>query len=423
MGFGIALNRPLRYVAPFVVPYWKRDELETIARCILSNKLVKGEFVSRVEREFSKRFNVKYSKATNSGRSAIYLGLIGLGLKPGDEVILPSFGCLAMLQPILKIGCTPVFADIDDNLNIDPSSIEKCISDKTKVIIMAHLCGKVANIKQIMDIAQKRGLAVLDDAAQACGAKYGQKFVGTHGHVGIFSFGMGKNIMATQGGMLVTNSEEIFEKAINTELSEENSRDVLKRLVNVFLEFRLRRLTRLPYIAIRKISSYVKEKPSDSYPLLLPSRKKMSNLDAALALIQLSKLDMIIRKRVRNANLLTEYLTGINEIETPEGAYPEHIFTKYVIRVSDGVMSPTYKRVTTLVKMAMFLERRGIEPEWLYTPLHLRICNKNYKRIELPKTEDLYRRVICLPINPFLSEEQIRYIASNVREFFKSQSK
>lgn len=419
---GIALNRPLRFVAPFVVPYWNRDELEIIAKCILGNKLVKGEFVSRVERGFSKHFNVEYSAATNLGRSAIYLGLIGLGLKPEDEVILSSFGCLAMLQPILKVGCIPVFADIDDNLNIDPNSVERCISDKTKAIIVAHLCGKVASVKQIMDIAQERGIAVLDDAAQACGAKYGEKFVGTHGHVGIFSFGMGKNIMATQGGMLVTNSEEIFEKAIRTELSEENSMEVLKRVVNVFLEFRLRKFTRIPYMAVRKYIPTLR-KPSNSSFSSFPSCKKMSNLDAALTLIQLSKLNIIIRKRVRNANLLTEYLEGIDEIETPEGAYPEHVFTKYVIRVSDGAMSSTYKRVTTLVKMARFLERRGIEPEWLYNPLHLRIRNKNYKRVELPNTEDLYRRVICLPINPFLSEEQIRYIASNVREFFKSQSK
>jgi perosamine synthetase len=419
----MALNRPLYYVAPFVVPYWNKDEAKTAVECILSNELVKGEFASRLERAFSRRFNVKYSIATNLGRSAIYLGLIGLGLKPGDEVILPSFGCLAMLQPILKIGCKPVFADINDDLNIDPNSIEKCMSDKTRVIIMAHLCGKTANIKQIMDIAKEKGIVVLDDAAQACGAKYGEKFVGTHGHIGIFSFGMGKNIMATQGGMLVTNSEEIFEKAVKTELQEESSREVLKRVVNVFLEFRLRRLTRLPYVAVRKMCSYIKKEPSNSPLPSLPPCKKMSNLDAALALIQLSKLDIIIRKRVGNANLLTKYLKGIDEIETPEGAYPGHVFTKYVIRVPEGAISPAYDRAVTLVKMAKFLEKRGIEPEWLYTPLHLRIRTGSYKKVELCKTEGLYRRVICLPINPFLSEEQIKYVASNVREFFRSENK
>jgi perosamine synthetase len=384
---------------------------------VMADSLLNGDrgSVSLFEKEFSRRMNVKYAVATNLGRSAIWLALKAIGLKSGDEVILPSLACFAVVQPILEMGCVPVYADITDDLNMDANSLEEQVSEKTKLIVMIHLCGKMADVKHILSIANEYGLYVLDDASQACGARYNGIFAGTSGDAGVFSFGMGKNIMATQGGMLVTDSQEVYQKASAEKLDVQDNKEVLKRLANALLEFRFRKFTKFPYLAFRKSLVH-----NSKLPLPLPQRKRMSTLDASLARQQLSKLDLIIERRVRNARLLTEYLASVDQIETPTGTYPENIFTKYPIKVSDNTVCQSRDRSTILVKLSDFLGRRGIEAEWFYSPLHLRQHTK--RTAALPNTENLYRRVLCLPVNPFLSERQIEYVAFNVKQFFKEEN-
>jgi perosamine synthetase len=406
------MKHALVYDVPFPVPYWNRDEFMVMADSLLNGN--KGS-VSQFEKEFSRRMNVKHAIATNLGRTAIWLALKAMDLKAGDEVILPSFACFAVVQPILEMGCVPVYADITDDLNIDANSIEEQVSEKTKLIIMIHLCGRMADVKHVLSIANDYGLYVLDDASQACGARYNGIFAGASGDAGVFSFGMGKNIMATQGGMLVTDSQEVYHKACAEKLDEQNNKEALKRLANALLEFRFRKFTKFPYLAFRKLLVHNSKLPSP-----LPQRRKMSALDASLARQQLSKLDLIIQRRVRNARLLTEHLTTVDQIETPIGTYPENIFTKYPIKVSDNTVCQSRDRSTILVKLFDFLGRRGIEAEWLYNPLHLRQDTK--RTVALPSTEDLYRRVLCLPVNPFLSERQIEHVAFNVKQFLEKQN-
>lgn len=221
--------------------------------------------------------------------------------------------------------------------------------------------------------------------------------------------------MATQGGMLVTDSQEVYQKASAEKFDVQDNKEVLKRLANALLEFRFRKFTKFPYLAFRKSLVH-----NSKLPLPLPQRKRMSALDASLARQQLSKLDLVIERRVRNARLLTEYLASVDQIETPTGTDPENIFTKYPIKVSDNTVCQSRDRSTILVKLSDFLGRRGIEVEWLYSPLHLRQHTK--RTAALPNTENLYRRVLCLPVNPFLSERQIEYVAFNVKQFFKEEN-
>jgi len=410
------------YKVPFLVPYWDKEELRTIFQMIFKGHVVEGNQIKNFEHEISDLIGIKYVRAVNFGRVAIELSLKGLGLGNGDEVIVPSFVCRSAVVPVIQAGCIPVYADIGEDLNIDPDSIEENITNNTRAVLVSHLSGKIADMDEIQKIAKNYNLYIIDDAAQSFGAKYKNKYAGTLGDVGIFSIGLGKNMMATTGGMLVTDSREIINRINEIELSKEGKKEVIQRALDMALRYRYRSYTS-PFFAVGDVVfNYVTMKSDDrniesSMPTY--SIKRISNLDVALGRIQLKKIEEIINKRRRNAKILSEYLSDLDQITLPEYS-SDHIFTKYIIKLNaKDEPRRTTVRWNKILKLTQFLNNKRIEVEWSYVPLHLRDGFQKYKWKELPVTENLWWKLITLPVNPLLEEEQMKYVAENIKEFFK----
>jgi len=168
--------------------------------------------VRKFEEAFAKKFGVKHAIAVNSCGSALFLALKALGIGPGDEVIVPTFTMIATPEAVSHCGAEPIFVDCRaDNPNIDPKKIEEKITPRTKAIMVAHLFGIPCKMERIMDIAQRRKLPVVEDAAEACGATYKDKFVGTFG-IGCFSFYASKTITCGEGGMVIMDDDKLAEK-------------------------------------------------------------------------------------------------------------------------------------------------------------------------------------------------------------------
>ncbi|MFX0203831.1 MAG: DegT/DnrJ/EryC1/StrS family aminotransferase, partial [Candidatus Hodarchaeota archaeon] len=227
------------------------------------------------------KFGVKYCIATDLGRQAITLALIAAGLKPGDGVVLPSLVCQSVLLPILRLGCVPQFADIGEDLNISPETVSRVIDEQTRAIIVPHLYGRAAQIERIADIAKRHGVTVIDDAAQALGAKRSGKYVGSFGDVGIFSFGPFKSIIATRGGALVTNNGKIYKKIQERLPLSGNIDTAFVRAVKSLIKFKFRRYCFFYLSKRAKDAPTYQEESEVNFAEIDPV--SMSDMDAAIA--------------------------------------------------------------------------------------------------------------------------------------------
>jgi len=196
-----------------------KEEVQAVRKVIMDNQFMRyrgGEtgYVERFEKALCKKLDVKHALTMNSGTSALISALVGLNIGPGDEVLVPAFTWVATALAPLAVGAVPVLVDIDETLTIDPRDVEKKITRHTKAIIPVHVCNLVCDMKSIMRISRKYKLAVCEDACQAVGLQYKNKYVGAIGHAGTFSFNQYKNITCGEGGALLTNDDTINERAL-----------------------------------------------------------------------------------------------------------------------------------------------------------------------------------------------------------------
>lgn len=419
---------PFNLKIPLLKPYWNHKEFLRVFKSITGHH-IETEVIENLVRTM---FHSKYAIATNKGRTAGYLGMRALGLSEGDEIICPSFFCRTLTQAILQLGCIPVYADIDEDLNVSPESIRRCISKKVKAIIMPHMFGKLARIGEILKIAKEHNLFVLDDAAVAVGAIHDRKFAGTLGDIGIISFNIGKQMNATGGGILLTEQDRVYEFTLKERLSFRPREEQVKQIVYAIVYYYFKKYS-APLIAAKRIlktssipASYRKydgipeELKGNSripeefrrldrsilFNQIIPS--EMNRVESLMAFVQLNKLDTINRKTVKNANLLSMYLQDIKEIDLPKGNYPEHVFSYYTIIVKKG----------SRYDLAKHLARKGIETQWTFYPLHLQERFSGYRADNLSLTEELWKKVLSLPVGPYLTEKDIKYLTDSIREYF-----
>lgn len=242
--------------------------------------------VNEFEKEFAKKFGVKYARAVSSGTAALLIALKALGIKPGDEVITQSFTFVATVEAIIEAGAIPIITDINESLNMDIEDLAKKITDKTKVIIPVHMLGVSCQMDKIMEIAKKKNISVLEDTAQAIGGEFNGKKLGTIGDVGIFSFDFGKTITTGEGGMVVTNNKEIYELA--KEYSDHGHQE------NPNFE---------RYEDTRRISGF---------------NFSMTELQGAVGLVQLNKLEHILTCQKENKRKIKEGIKNILRIKFRE---------------------------------------------------------------------------------------------------------
>jgi dTDP-4-amino-4,6-dideoxygalactose transaminase len=264
----------------------------------------KGRFVKQLEADFAEALGVEYAYACTSGTAAIHVAIAAVNPEPGDEIITTSITDMGALTPILYQGAIPVFADVDPlTCNVTAETIEACLSAKTKAIIVTHLFGSPCDMDPIIQLADSKGIPVIEDAAQAFGAVYQGRKVGTIGAIGCFSLQQGKHITTGEGGLVVSNDPD---------------------------------LARRVFLGINKAWGYGDQNP-DHYFLALNYR--MSELQGAVAAAQLPKLNGVVESRVRTAAKLTEMVAGLPGIETPPVADGDrHTYWKYCPRVDSTVI-------------------------------------------------------------------------------------
>ncbi len=317
-------------------PRWPRlgpEDVTAVAEVLDTGRLTQltGRSVGDFERAFAGWHDVEHCVATSSGTTAIHTALIGLGVGPGDEVIVPAHTFIASATPVLHQGATPVFADVDERtFCISPDSVRERITERTKAIIAVHLNGHPTDLDALIEIAQPRAIAVIEDAAQAHGAKYKGRKVGTIGEAGCFSFWEDKIITTGgEGGAIITGDPALAD--------------------------RMRRIRHHGEGPIEGERAY--------YHLELGYNYRMTSMQAATGLIQLRKLDEYLIARRRNAARLSERLAEIPQVEPPFVAdYAAHSYYKYICRLRRDSGSDIARFVAAVAAEGLPISRRYPTP-------------------------------------------------------------
>lgn len=352
-----------------------KDEIDDAIQIVLNNtSFIMGEELKKFEEEFAQFCDVKYAIGVANGSDALILALRACVISEGDEVITVPHTFIATAEAISNVGGKVVFVDIDPRTyTIDVSKIEEKITDKTKAIIPVHLYGQPADMDPIMGLAKKYNLKVIEDAAQAHGAEYKEKKVGSIGDVGCFSFYPGKNLGAYgDAGMTTTNNEEIAEKV---KLLRNHGRISKKYEHNI-----------------------------EGYS------SRLDNLQAAILRVKLRHLSKWNESRRRNANKYNELLSNIDGIITPyEADYAKHVYHLYVIRTEERD------------KLRDKLKSNGISTGIHYPiPLHLQPAYKylGYKERDFLITEKASQEILSLPMFADLSNRQIEEICYWIKNYY-----
>ena len=346
-----------------------KEEEQEVLRVLHSRWLSTGPVTQRFEKTFSEYLGGGYAIAVSNGTAALHLALKSLDLKEGDEVILPSLTFIATANAVLYIGAKPIFADIvsKEDLNISPEEIERKITKKTKAIIVMHYGGYPCDMKAILGIAKRHGLYVIEDAAHAPGAEYQGKRCGFIGDIGCFSFFSNKNLVTGEGGMVVTRNKTWAEK--------------VRRMRSHGMEA-------LSWDKYRgHLSSYDIQEVGYNY--------RTTEIQSTLGLVQLKKLDRNNRKRKRLVEIYRQELQGVDKISIPflkfKGNPSYHLFPILV--------APSIDRNKVMERLKDF----GIQTSVHYPPVHLFSLYRKrfgFKMGMLPKTEEVSRREVTLPLHP-----------------------
>ncbi len=293
---------------PLMKPWLGTEEWEVLKDVILSGWVSQGPKVQEFEQAIASFVGVKYAVATNSCTSAIHLSLRCLGVREGDEVILSDFTCMADANAVIMAGATPVFVDIDEKtFNIDPVKTEQAISEKTKAILVVDQIGLPADLDTFIEIAKKHNLRLVDDAATSLGAKYKGRYLGANGVTTMYSFHPRKMITTGEGGMLITYDKNIAEQAKILRASGASVSDLERH--------------KAKGIILQKY--YV-----NGY------NYRMTDIQAAIGLVQMKKLPDIIRMRNEQAEYYTQAFSEIKELETPlVPKYATHAFSSYLLKI------------------------------------------------------------------------------------------
>jgi len=375
---------------PVFRPSISKLEKKEVLSVLSSGWLGMGKKVEQFENDFAKYINIPYAIATNSATAALHLAIHALGIGPGDEVITTPMTFASTTEAILYNGATPVFADIEtDTMNIDPQSIEKKITSKTKAIIPVHFGGHPCDMDKIMDIAKKYNLSVIEDAAHACGASYGGIYagikVGGLGNLTCFSFHAVKNLSTGDGGMITCNDAGIVSK-----------------------------LKRMRWMGINK-DTYSRDKSGKyawDYDISEQGWKcHMNDITAAIGIGQLKRLDWMNNKRKKICSL---YNKNLNLLKIPGIEIPAEKDNVYHARHNYVIKLPLNIDREELIK---YMNAQGISLGVHYKPLYYHQRYAPFWNQDTPNTESLKNRIVTLPVFPDLKIKEAKYIIQKLKEY------
>jgi perosamine synthetase len=330
---------------PHSKPTLGSEEIQAVSSVISSGYVAEGAQVQKFEQSFADYLNIRHAVATNSGTSALHLALLALGVGPGDEVIIPSYVCCALLNAVNYTGATPILADIyADTYNLDAADVKKRLSSRTRAIIVPHLFGLAADLDSLLAL----GIPLIEDCAQAVGAEYARRPVGTFGVAAIFSFYATKVMTTGEGGMVVSDSRDITDR-------------------------------------IRDLKSYDQK---DEYNIRF--NYKMTDVQAALGLAQLKRLESFIRRRRGIANQYSGSFKALGLNLPPDD--PGHIFFRYVL----GLKTNSSSWIQALARQGIGCDRP------VFMPLH-----RQNKQMGCPASEKAWENSLSIPIYPSLTDGEV----------------
>ena len=368
---------------PLFKIYWDEEDIKAVTEAIKSGMgWAVGPNVEKFEKKIAEYIGTKHCVVFNSGTSALHADLLAHGIKEGDEVIVPSFTFISTANAPLFVGAKPVFADIEEEtFGLDPEDVIKKITKKTKAIIPVHYGGHSCKIKELKEIAEKNNLILIEDAAESFGAKIGDKKVGSFGDSAMFSFCQTKVFTTGEGGCIVTDSRELYEKL---------------KLIRSH-----GRLETKDYFSSTEYLDYI----------TLGYNFRMSNLIASLGISQLNKADKLIEIRRKNAEYLTEKLSKIKEIIVPKPPQDYfHVYQMYTIKIKSGKEKRN--------KLKEYLAKNGIMSKVYFDPIHLTSFYKKLGyNIKLPVTEKVSKQVLTIPFYVGLKRDEIDYLVENIKFF------
>jgi dTDP-4-amino-4,6-dideoxygalactose transaminase len=383
------------------------EEIAAVTEVLQSGVLIttKGKYGKLLESSFAEKLGVKYAYACNSGSAAVHVAIAAINPNPGDEIITTSITDMGALTPIIFQGAIPVFADVDPKtLNVTAETIEKVLSEKTKAIIVTHLFGNPCEMDAIMELANEKGIPVIEDTAQSFLATVNGKYVGTIGKIGAFSFQQGKHMTTGEGGIVVTNDDEI---------------------------------ARRMYLFINKAWGYGDPNPDHYFASL---NYRMTELQAAVSYEQLKKLEYSVSQRQKMAALLDEKIKDIDGIESYKPADNATMtYWKFCLRVDDtkiqdgsvglakalktyDVASAPRYVVKPAYKCMVFREQNTFGDS--HYPFNLaRPEAVDYNDDNFQGTIKGLHDVLVLPINEKYEEYHIEFLAASIREAVEATRK
>jgi dTDP-4-amino-4,6-dideoxygalactose transaminase len=393
------------YRVPYCVPAWGWEEHWAILKCLWAGKMVDGADKERLYSQIRQMTGAKYVFGFNSGQQAIQAALIAGGVCHGDSVIMPSYCCETVAKAIANSGATPLFCDIGDDFNPSVDHVLQLVNPSVRAIILPHLFGNPAGIDRLEGELRKSGersrVLLVDDAAQSFGARLHGKLLGTFGDAGIISFGPGKTMTATGGGLLITNLETLAEKVTGLEIKPVGFAAKLKGVI-YWLAFRRWRSLTLPFLPF--FEGVLELHKGSEFGL-----RKLSNIDAAIGLSQMKKLEKLLETRIARMKEIDGWFgmpgqsAFCEPVRNMENGY-RCVCTKYVARIKEGIDAG---KVQAFYRQEM--EKIGIELKPLYSPLHLSF-GQDYSERPLSKTEKLWPRIIQIPIEPSISSRRFEKI-------------
>jgi perosamine synthetase len=352
---------------PVAAPLLDGRETEYVLECMSTSWISSvGRFIGEFEDSFAKFCEVEHAVATNNGTTALHLALVALGLQPGEEVIVPTLTYVASANAVRYCDAIPVFVDNDiRSFNLDPDEVAAKITGRTRGIMAVHLYGHPADLDPILELAEKHGLFVLEDAAEAVGARYKNRIIGGHGTCAAFSFFGNKIITTGEGGMITTNDEKL---AVRLRLLRGQGMDPQQRYWFPVIGFNYR----------------------------------MTNIEAAIGLAQLERIDLHLKKRKTIAEAYDQRLASLSDrIILPTADYGvDHAYWMYTIVLRANVLK-------SRDQVMRDLDDAGIETRPVFYPMHVLPPYRDAARGPFPRADFCSSRGISLPTHGRLTEEDV----------------
>jgi len=382
---------------PFNRPEIDDAEIGEVVSVLRSGWLTTGERTAQFEREFREYTGARHALAVSSCTAALHVALAALGVGQGDEVITTPLTFCATVSAIVHVGATPVLADVLEDGNIDPSWIAKRITPRTRAIIPVHLAGAPCNMAAIWKLARKHKLFVIEDAAHAAGTVYRGRQLGNEkspSDAVCFSFYATKNMTTGEGGMITVNNDALAGR--------------IKMLT-------LHGINKDAWNRYREDGSWYYEVVESGF------KYNLSDLQSAVGIHQLRKLERFIEFRTRYAGLYQEAFAGISEIELPEiPRNGRHAWHLYVLRLNLDLMTIDRSRFISELKS----RKIGASVHFIPVPLHPFFKKwANRPENQCPRALDLYPRLVSLPLYPAMTEDEVQYVARSVREIVRTFKK